>query len=215
MKLSGIGMSLQVVDMIGFAASIFVFITFYMRTLLSLRMVAIISNIAFIAYGFTADLLPILILHLLLLPMNVWRTVQQLKANTQMRSVLEKAPETNFLMPFMTVGHFPVDEVIFNKDDAADRFYVVVKGEVEVEEFGKIIPKGGIFGEMGLFSLDSKRTATVRSKSPVTLAWIDREAILRIYRNHPDFALALTKLIASRLIENQKVLLARLPETNT
>lgn len=207
-------MSLQVVDIIGFAASVLVFLTFYMRTLLSLRMVAIFSNLAFIVYGIAADLLPILILHLLLLPMNTWRTAQQLRANNQMRSVFEKMPETNFLMPFMTIDNFPEGEVIFNKGDAADRFYVVVKGEVEVEEFRKVIPEGTIFGEMGLFSLDSKRTATVRSRNSVTLAWIDREAILRIYRNHPDFALALTKLIASRLIENQNALFAKLPKTN-
>jgi CRP/FNR family cyclic AMP-dependent transcriptional regulator len=38
-----------------------------------LRCVAIASNLAFIAYGALADLGPVLVLHLLLLPVNVGR----------------------------------------------------------------------------------------------------------------------------------------------
>ena len=203
-------MHLQAVDYIGFAASALVFFTFYMRTLLSLRLVAIISNIFFIAYGFAAGLVPILILHILLLPMNTWRAVQQLQTRKRMRAMLEDAPGTNVLMPFMTTGDYPEGEVIFRQGDPADHLYVLLTGEVLVEEFDKTIQKGAIFGEIALFSLDAKRTATVRSTRPVSLAWVDRETILRIYRDHPDFALALTKLIASRLTENQNDLRNRL-----
>jgi hypothetical protein len=38
---------------------------------------AIVSNIAFIAYGYRAGLLPILVLHLTMLPINVMRLQQE------------------------------------------------------------------------------------------------------------------------------------------
>lgn len=58
---------------IGYLASALVLVTFCMRDMTTLRCVAIASNLAFIAYGSIAGLGPVLVLHLLLLPVNVWR----------------------------------------------------------------------------------------------------------------------------------------------
>jgi len=41
--------------------------------MVSLRLVAIASNMAFIGYGYLAQLWPILALHLMMLPLNTWR----------------------------------------------------------------------------------------------------------------------------------------------
>lgn len=62
-----------VIDLIGYFASALVLATFCMRDMVALRCVAIASNLAFIAYGGLVDLGPVLILHLLLLPVNVLR----------------------------------------------------------------------------------------------------------------------------------------------
>ena len=65
-----------VVDGIGFAAAGLVLTTFYMRSMIALRWVAIASNLAFIAYGYLENLPPVLLLHLLLLPLNILRLAQ-------------------------------------------------------------------------------------------------------------------------------------------
>ena len=65
-----------VVDGIGFAAAGLVLTTFYMRSMIALRWVAIASNLAFIAYGYLENLAPVLLLHLLLLPLNSFRLAQ-------------------------------------------------------------------------------------------------------------------------------------------
>ena len=67
------------IEPIGYLASALVLATFCMRDMAALRCMAIASNLAFIAYGALADLGPVLLLHLLLLPVNVlrltgWRT---------------------------------------------------------------------------------------------------------------------------------------------
>ena len=62
---------MNVIDSVGYLASILVLLTFCMSTMLRLRVVAICSNVAFVAYGSIAGIHPVLILHLILLPVNL------------------------------------------------------------------------------------------------------------------------------------------------
>ena len=66
-------------DMIGYIASGLVLGAFSMKNMLQLRIVAIASNIAFIGYGLGLDLMPVVALHVALLPMNSWRLWQVLQ----------------------------------------------------------------------------------------------------------------------------------------
>ena len=75
-KASAMHFALSHGEAIGYFASGLVFVTFCMKTMMPLRLVAIGSNVAFIAYGAVNGLVPILILHSLLLPLNTLRTVQ-------------------------------------------------------------------------------------------------------------------------------------------
>lgn len=63
------------IDLLGYAASTAVLATFLMRTMLPLRLVAILSNLLFLSYGYLAHVPPVLFLHLALLPINVTRLV--------------------------------------------------------------------------------------------------------------------------------------------
>ncbi len=60
-------------ELIGYLASALVLATFCMRDMVALRCTAIASNLAFIAYAGLADLAPVLVLHLMLLPVNALR----------------------------------------------------------------------------------------------------------------------------------------------
>ncbi len=64
---------MNITEPLGYLASALVLATFCMRDMKALRCLAIASNLAFIAYGALADLGPVLLLHLLLLPVNVQR----------------------------------------------------------------------------------------------------------------------------------------------
>ncbi len=63
-------------DAIGYLAASLVLVTFCMRTMNNLRYVAIASNLAFIVYGYCGDLMPVLLLHLVLLPVNIRRLTE-------------------------------------------------------------------------------------------------------------------------------------------
>lgn len=58
---------------LGWLAASLMLLTFWCRDAVRLRRMAILANLAFIAYGVSADLLPVLCLHLVLLPINLRR----------------------------------------------------------------------------------------------------------------------------------------------
>jgi hypothetical protein len=59
------------IDLVGFAAAFTVLASFCMTTIVSLRSVAIASNILFIVYGMLGHIYPVFLLHLTLLPINL------------------------------------------------------------------------------------------------------------------------------------------------
>ena len=61
---------------LGFLASGLVLLTFGMRTMGPMRVAAIASNLAFIAYGLSLDLTPVWLLHGILLPLNAYRLLE-------------------------------------------------------------------------------------------------------------------------------------------
>lgn len=60
-------------NLLGYAASCAVLATFLMRTMVPLRLAAILSNVLFAAFGYVQHIYPVLILHAILLPVNLWR----------------------------------------------------------------------------------------------------------------------------------------------
>jgi len=76
---------------IGCIASGLVLTTFWTNDLRRLRILAILSNIAFISYGALAWLPPVLSLHLLLLPLNAVRLMRMCKCSDTMNP--RRAPE--------------------------------------------------------------------------------------------------------------------------
>lgn len=63
---------LAISEWLGIAACLFVVLAFSVSSPLLLRILAIASNLLFIAYALSAGLRPILILHSLLLPINLF-----------------------------------------------------------------------------------------------------------------------------------------------
>ncbi|HKC91941.1 MAG TPA: FAD-dependent oxidoreductase [Candidatus Limnocylindria bacterium] len=85
---------------------------------------------------------------------------------------------------------FAPGDVVVSEGDAADRFYMVIKGEAEashrepdgsetvLNRFGP----GDYFGEIGLLN-DAPRTATVRAKTSLELMALDRETFANLMKS--------------------------------
>ncbi len=63
-------------EALGWTASLLTLLTFICADMRRLRLLALAANAAFIAYGSAAELLPVLVLHLSLVPVNLWRLNQ-------------------------------------------------------------------------------------------------------------------------------------------
>lgn len=198
------------IDILGYCAAFLVFITFCMKSMIWLRVVAVASNLAFITYGFSADLPPILTLHLILLPMNVFRLWENFVLARRIRRATTENPTSQVLLPFMRPVKIKDGEIVFRKGEDADRLFYLQKGKILIEEFGKFIGAGSVFGEIGMFARGQSRTATARVVSDVELFEIDRDTVLQICQEHPDFGLTMARLVTDRLIENQADLVKRL-----
>jgi hypothetical protein len=94
-------------DWLGYAASLAVLATFLMRTMRLLRLVAILSNILFVAYGYIDHIQPIFLLHLALLPINLWRLVvhwNDARPQAPRRSVARRRSTTSPYALWFAVG---------------------------------------------------------------------------------------------------------------
>ena len=85
---------------LGYTASVLVFLTFSLTEMRWLRVAAIGSNVAFIVYAGSGGMVPIFILHSTLLPMNLYRLVQILRAQAVGRALLRRsAPPSGLAVP--------------------------------------------------------------------------------------------------------------------
>src|ERR1700739_1988159 len=98
------------VDLLGYAASAAVLATFCMSTMIPLRVMALASNVLFIAYGYADHLFPVLLLHTLLFPVNAFRLIQFYRLVQQMREIPGEDLSIQTLLPHMTRRTFAAGE---------------------------------------------------------------------------------------------------------
>jgi CRP-like cAMP-binding protein len=202
------------IEIAGYVASGLVLATFCMRTMIPLRVTAIGSNVAFITYGALGGLTPILLLHLVLLPLNIYRTVEVLRLLKRVRRAARGDLSMDWLKPYMKMSTYPPGHVLFRKDEAADRLYMILQGEVRLVETGTVLPPGELLGEIGLFSPNKQRTQTALCETHVELLWIGEQDLAQLCYQHPGMAFYLLRLITARMIANiDRVEKRPLPET--
>jgi CRP/FNR family transcriptional regulator, cyclic AMP receptor protein len=186
----------------GWVAAVLVFSAFFMRTMIPLRIVAIASNVAFIAYallglryGVFDRLYPILVLHSALLPLNVIR-LRELKQMIASVRATNADEAIQALIPYMKLEQYQEGDVVFRRGDPANKLYVVQHGNVRLRKTGKRISAGGVFGEVGLFAPHGVRSLTAICDDDCRLATISADKVLELYYQNPRFGFFLIRLIS-------------------
>jgi CRP/FNR family transcriptional regulator, cyclic AMP receptor protein len=193
---------MTLINDIGYLASALVLLTFCMSTMLSLRAVAICSNFAFISYGLGARLYPVLVLHIILLPLNVillFRMMNLLR-KAKLAAATDLSPA--WLQPFMQPKHFKAGQTIFRKGEHADLLYMIVSGEVRFLEIDRRLSAGEVFGEIGLFSLERRRTQTALAETDLDLLSIRDGDLKKLCERNPGLSLYFLRLTATRMTQN-------------
>jgi hypothetical protein len=195
----------SLVELIGYAAAATVFCTFWMRTMLPLRMIAILSNVLFALYGFLESLYPVLILHLTLFPVNVLRLFQIQKLVRGVHSASSAGVAIKKLIPMMTRQRLAAGQTLFTKGDKADRLYYIANGTLRIEGLNLTREAGDIVGEIGLFAPDQKRMATVVCETDCELYDLRESQVKKLYYQDPGFGFAILRLITGRLLEDYRI----------
>ena len=193
---------MSVPEFFGYVASVLVFMTFYMRTMVALRCIAVLSNVAFITYGYLESLFPVLILHLLLLPTNLLRLNQIRRLLRAIASCRDQGFPLEPLVPFMRERHVHRGEVLFQKGDRSTEMFYLAKGRVRITEIGALLQPGDVLGEISLFAPDHQRTGTAVAEDSGIVFSLSEQAVLQIFHQNPQIGYALIRIITGRLIEN-------------
>jgi len=190
------------IELIGWAAALMTFAAYSMKTMLLLRIAAVGANLLFISYGALTGVMPMLVLHIGLLPLNTFRLFQILRTTRQVRdaSPAEGLPEG--LLGYLTPLDVAAGSVLFRRGDPADHIYYLKSGRILLEEIGIEMPAGEIFGEVAFFSDKRTRTLTARCLGPCELAQMSEAEFTRLYYQNPAFGFFVLRLLARRLEAN-------------
>ena len=136
-------------NMLALTGAIFFVATLLVRTIVPLRVIGIISNVFFIAYGALAGSMATFFLYLLSLPINAIRLRQMLTLVKKARVSAQGDLSMDWLRPFMIPRKYRKGDVLFHKGDPANEMFLTVTGKFLVSEIGIELPPGRMMGELG------------------------------------------------------------------
>jgi CRP/FNR family transcriptional regulator, cyclic AMP receptor protein len=192
------------VQVVGYVASLLVFSTFYMKTMIPLRCIAAASNMAFLTYWYLAGLYPVFLLHVVLLPLNILRLYQMRKLIERVRRASKGDYSIEWMLPYMTQAEFKQADRLFRKGDEADTLYYLERGAVRLPELGISLGPGEIIGEIGIFSPLKERTTSAVCETDVTVLVLSHHKVLELYYQNHAFGLYLGRMIIRRLLDQTK-----------
>lgn len=183
----------------------------FVKTMIPLRWLGLGSNLGFIVYGALYPQLPMLVLHSLLVPVNLYRLIEMIRLTRRVNAAAQ-AKDTSglWLRPYMKRRKLKAGTVLFRKGDEADHLYMLASGRIELVEIGTELPAGRTFGEIAFFAPDRQRTATARCIEDSEVLAINESTVRQLYYQNPDFGFQLIGLVAGRLIADNRRLQATL-----
>jgi hypothetical protein len=184
--------------------------TYYMRTMVPLRIVGIVANLFYIAYGYFDPAYFVPALYLGILPINFYRLLEMRRLIEQVKRSTNTDQSMDWLKPFMTKRTYKRGRVLFRKGDRAHQMFYVASGKFLVIELGVIIPAGQVFGELGMLAPDSRRTSSVECVETGIVLTITYDKVQQLYFQNPTFGFYLLRLTTERLLQNVARLETRL-----
>jgi CRP/FNR family transcriptional regulator, cyclic AMP receptor protein len=204
-------MELPSPELIGIAAAAASLYAAYSKTIIPLRVAAIIANVLAMMYSLAHGTYPTFMLNAALLPLNAWRLRAMVKLIRDIDAATRSDMSVDWLLPYTRPKYFSAGDTIMERGEYATAAFYIVSGEVEIVEIGETFGTGTLLGEIGLFTPDGRRTMTVRCKTAVEAAVIDYDQFKQLYFQNPQFGFRLLHLIVARLQSSKEVLRAAAP----
>ena len=193
---------MQWTDLVNTGASLFIVATASTKTMVPLRILAIVTNCILIAfYGATHAWLP-LVFQGFALPLNSYRLYQMIVLIGNVREAIRDRTSMDWLKPFMGERHYRKGDILFAKGEIADEMFCTVSGRYLLVELGIELEIGQVVGELGFLAPDNRRTATLECIEGGKVLSITYEQVEQLYYQNPTFGFYFLRLSTERLFDN-------------
>jgi CRP/FNR family transcriptional regulator, cyclic AMP receptor protein len=172
----------------------------FTKTMVPLRALTVSSDIVLlIAAAMTPEPASV-VLYLLLIPVNTYRLFEVMRITRRVTEASQAGDLSGlWLRHYMKSKRLARGDVLFRKGDDADALYLLVEGELELVEIGKLQPPCQLFGEISFFSPQRRRTLTARCRTDCVVLSVSESVFKQLYFQNPKLAFHVSSLIAHRL----------------
>ncbi|WP_213773347.1 cyclic nucleotide-binding domain-containing protein [Bradyrhizobium sp. dw_78] len=193
-------------------ASVFVVATTTMRTMIPLRVFAILTNIVLITTAIPSHNYLVILVQTLVLVLNSYRLHQMLQLVRDVKRSVNSDLSMEWLKPFMTERKCNAGEILFYKDEKAEDMLYIVSGRFRLVESGIELPVGAIVGELGMLSPQKARTQTLECIESGLILSVSYNKVEELYVQNPAFGFYFLRLASARLFQNIGALEQRLAQ---
>jgi hypothetical protein len=189
-------------DLFNSVGSLFIVATASTKTMVPLRILAIVANCFLIVfYAVTHEWVPF-VLQAVALPLNAWRLYQMILLIRHVRDAIRGNTSMDWLKPFMSGRHFQKGDILFAKGETADEMFCPVTGRYLLLELGIEIKPSQLVGELAMLAPDNRRTATLECIEEGDALSITYEQVEQLYYQNPTFGFYFLRLATARLFDN-------------
>lgn len=172
----------------------------FAKTMVPLRALTVSSDIVLLIAAALAPEPASVVLYLVLIPVNTYRLFEVMRITRRVTEASAAGDLSGiWLKPYMKAKHLARGDVLFHKGDHSDALYLLVEGELELVEIGKLQPPCQLFGEISFFSPDRRRTLTARCRTDCVVLSVSESVFKQLYFQNPKLAFHVSSLIAHRL----------------
>ena len=189
-------------DLFNSVGSLFIVATASTKTMVPLRILAIIANCSLIVfYAVSHEWIPFG-LQALALPLNGWRLYQMIVLIRHVRDAIRGNTSMDWLKPFMTGRNFRKGDILFAKGEPANEMFCAVTGRYLLTELALEVKPGQLVGELAMLAPDNRRTATLECIAEGEALSITYEQVEQLYYQNPTFGFYFLRLATARLFDN-------------
>jgi hypothetical protein len=189
-------------DLLSSGASLFIVATASTKTMVPLRILAIVANCALLAFYASSHAWLAVVFQGFALPLNGYRLYQMLVLIGNVREAIRGKTSMDWLKPFMSERHCRKGDILFAKGELADEMFCTVSGRYLLVELGIELELGQVVGELGFLAPDNRRTATLECVEEGKVLSITYEQVEQLYYQNPTFGFYFLRLSTARLFEN-------------
>lgn len=194
--------SQQIAYFFGFIGAALMVASYLMKSMLPLRIMALVACLFLVIYGFLSAAMPTLVLYAALIPINIKKTLQIQRLVRAIKNAKDDTPVSEWLLPHMSRRTAKGGTLLWSQGDHADEMLYLETGRLRLVEIDEPLMPGALVGEIGLFTADHKRTLSLRCETECVLYSLSSEAMAKLYYQNPKLGFHVMRLVVSRLMRD-------------